>query len=61
MCGSCHAQLDPIGLGLESFDGVGLYRSTYGNGQAIDASGVLPDGSTFNGLPQLAGILSKGD
>jgi uncharacterized protein DUF1592/uncharacterized protein DUF1588/uncharacterized protein DUF1587/uncharacterized protein DUF1585/uncharacterized protein DUF1595 len=59
-CAACHNTLDPIGLGLENFDGVGTYRSAYGNGQTIDASGMLPDGTTFNGLPQLAAILSQG-
>ena len=59
-CAACHNMLDPIGLGLENFDGIGAYRATYGNGQAIDASGMLPDGTTFNGLAQLSGILSQG-
>jgi hypothetical protein len=59
-CAACHNMLDPIGLGLENFDGIGVYRSAYGNGQPIDASGVLPDGTPFNGLPQLAAILSQG-
>jgi hypothetical protein len=59
-CGACHNILDPIGLGLENFDGIGHYRTAYGNGQAIDASGMLPDGTTFTGLPQLTGILSRG-
>jgi hypothetical protein len=59
-CAACHNRLDPIGLGMENFDGVGAYRSAYGNGQAIDASGQLPDGTTFNGVAQLAQILSKG-
>jgi hypothetical protein len=52
--------LDPIGLGMENFDGIGIYRATYGNGQAIDATGMLPDGTMFNGLPALAAILSRG-
>ncbi len=60
-CAACHTGLDPIGLGMENFNGIGAYRSTYGNGQAIDASGTLPDGTTFNGIVQLAGILSAGD
>ena len=33
--------LDPIGYGLENFDGVGLWRDTE-NGKPIDASGELP-------------------
>ncbi len=60
MCSACHSQLDPIGLGMESFDGVGAYRSTYGNGQAIDSSGKLPDGASFTSLAELASTLSKG-
>jgi hypothetical protein len=59
-CAVCHNSLDPIGLGLENFDGIGAYRATYGNGQPIDATGMLPDGTTFNGLPALAAILSQG-
>ena len=38
-CGACHNLLDPIGLGMENFDGIGKYRTAYGNGQTIDASG----------------------
>jgi len=37
--------MDPIGLSLENFDGVGAYR-THENGVLIDASGEL-DGSKF--------------
>jgi hypothetical protein len=59
-CAACHNMLDPIGLGMENFDGIGIYRATYGNGQAIDATGMLPDGTMFNGLPALAAILSRG-
>ncbi len=44
-CASCHHQMDPVGLGLENFDGIGKLRTT-DNGAPIDASGVL-DGKTF--------------
>ena len=27
-CAPCHAFIDPIGFGLENFDGVGRYRSS---------------------------------
>lgn len=57
-CANCHKILDPIGLGLEHFDGVGEYRASYANGEAIDASGVLPDGTAFAGLSQLTDVLS---
>jgi len=54
-CGVCHEQLDPIGLGLETFDAVGLYR-TMDKGQPVDASGELTgtdvDGK-FTGAPAL--------
>lgn len=44
-CAGCHNVVDPIGLGLENFDGIGRFRSTE-NGAIIDASGVL-DGAYF--------------
>jgi hypothetical protein len=44
-CAGCHGFLDPIGLGLETFDGIGAYR-TQDAGQTIDASGTL-DGQVF--------------
>jgi uncharacterized protein DUF1592/uncharacterized protein DUF1588/uncharacterized protein DUF1585/uncharacterized protein DUF1595/uncharacterized protein DUF1587 len=45
-CASCHRRMDPIGLSLENFDGVGAYR-TQENGVPIDASGEL-DGTKFD-------------
>ena len=60
-CASCHATLDPIGLGLENFDAIGKYRTTYApGGPTIDSSGMLPSGEMFQSLPQLAGILATG-
>lgn len=44
-CRNCHALSDPIGLGLEHFDGIGRFRTTE-NGAPIDASGEL-DGEAF--------------
>jgi hypothetical protein len=51
-CATCHLQMDPIGLGLESFDGVGRHREK-DNGAIIDASGVL-DGAAFTDALELA-------
>ncbi|MHC4376571.1 MAG: DUF1592 domain-containing protein [Planctomycetota bacterium] len=51
-CAVCHDQLDPLGLGLERFDGVGRLRALDG-GEAIDASGLLPDGRSFDGHLEL--------
>ena len=49
MCASCHRVMDPPGLSLEHYDAIGRWRDTDGNGDEIDASGVLPDGSAFDG------------
>jgi len=46
VCAGCHARTDPIGLGLENFDGAGQFRARE-NGAVIDASGKL-DGNTFS-------------
>ncbi|HXK19224.1 MAG TPA: DUF1588 domain-containing protein, partial [Polyangiaceae bacterium] len=54
-CAGCHALMDPIGLGLEAFDGVGHYRTT-DKGQPVDATGEL-DGVPFNGLAELGKAL----
>lgn len=51
-CRGCHLITDPIGLGLEHFDGLGRFRSD-DNGAAIDASGSL-DGQPFDGPEGLA-------
>jgi hypothetical protein len=59
MCADCHKILDPIGLGLENYDAIGKYRTKYANGDGIDASGTLPDGTPFVGLNQLTDALAK--
>ncbi|NUN13113.1 MAG: DUF1592 domain-containing protein [Myxococcales bacterium] len=50
-CAFCHAQTDPIGFGLENFDGIGRWRTT-DNGALIDSTGDL-DGTSFDGPRQL--------
>ncbi len=57
-CASCHALMDPIGLGLEHFDGVGAWRDVDTDGNAIDATGDLPDRGSFDGAQELADILA---
>jgi hypothetical protein len=47
-CAGCHARMDPLGFSLENFDAIGQWRATDG-GNAIDASGVLLDGTKVNG------------
>ena len=48
VCATCHSLIDPPGFALESFDAVGKFRTVDG-GTPIDASGVLVDGTTFDG------------
>jgi hypothetical protein len=55
-CAACHALMDPIGFGLETFNAVGEYHDRDGE-RPIDASGELPDGSKFSGPKELARVL----
>ncbi len=57
VCASCHKMMDPIGLGLENFDAIGVHRTT-DNALPIDASGELPDGRKFNGAQELARLVT---
>jgi mono/diheme cytochrome c family protein len=61
VCASCHRLMDPIGLSLEEFDGVGQYRTREESGASIDASGSLPDGTTFTGAAGLTKALLGSD
>ena len=58
-CAVCHRIMDPIGFALENFDGLGKWRDAYvdSNDGAIDSSGVLPDGTPFDGPVGLRDIL----
>lgn len=51
-CAGCHKIMDPIGLALENFDGVGQWR-TLDAGFRIDASGQLVDGTPIDGPASL--------
>lgn len=55
-CASCHVRMDPIGFGLEAYDGIGALRDP-GDPLRGDISGVLPDGRQFEGPVELAAIL----
>jgi hypothetical protein len=47
VCAGCHKFIDPMGLSLENFDGIGAYR-TRENSALIDTSGEL-GGIKFDG------------
>ena len=58
-CASCHAQMDPLGFALENFDAVGRWRTRAESNETIDASGQLPNGSTFEGPAGLRAELMR--
>lgn len=55
-CATCHQRMDPLGFGFENFDAIGAWRASEGK-HKIDASGVLPDGSKFDGPVELRKVL----
>ena len=56
-CRACHLLTDPIGLGLERFDGIGRYRLLE-NGVPIDPTGLL-DGVAFEDARGIGRALAK--
>ena len=59
VCAACHAPMDPLGFALEHFDAIGKWRATGEGGDPIDASGVFPDGTGFEGLAGLKAMLAS--
>jgi hypothetical protein len=55
-CAVCHSKLDPLGFGLENFDGIGSWREKDGE-FPIDAAGTLPGGKSFTTPKELRAIL----
>jgi hypothetical protein len=55
-CAGCHARMDPIGFSMENFDALGKWRERDA-GSLIDATGVLPEGTRFDGVPGLRKLL----
>ena len=59
-CASCHTLMDSVGFALEGYDATGRARTLDELGDPIDASGVLPDGSAFEGIDAFrAALLSS--
>ena len=56
-CSVCHAPMDPIGFALQNYDAIGEWRDVNEGGTPVDATGVLPDGSRFEGRAGLSGLL----
>ncbi len=59
-CASCHRIIDPIGFSLENFNAIGAWR-TKDNGDAIDPSGQLVDGTPVNSPATLRKAIEKQD
>jgi len=45
-----------LGFALESFDGIGMWRTREGD-TPVDVSGTLPTGASFHGMAELRTIL----
>ena len=57
-CSACHAMIDPTGFALENFDAIGRWRVVDESFNAIDPSGVLPDGRSFDGVAGMRDALA---
>ncbi|MBZ5715900.1 DUF1592 domain-containing protein [Nannocystis pusilla] len=55
-CAGCHQSMDPLGLALENYDSLGVFR-TEDNGLPIDASAATADLGRFSGARALAAAL----
>ena len=56
VCSSCHDRMDPLGLALENFNAMGMWRDQE-RGQPIDVAGRLLSGESFATVSDLKRIL----
>jgi hypothetical protein len=56
LCNSCHNRLDPLGLALENFNALGMFRESRPD-RVIDTTGILLTGESFNTVKELKRIL----
>lgn len=57
MCRSCHNRMDPLGLALENFNALGVWRDSELK-QPIDPTGTLITGQSFADIRELKRILA---
>ncbi|MBM3215296.1 DUF1592 domain-containing protein [Candidatus Poribacteria bacterium] len=55
-CANCHKDMDAIGFAFENYDAIGAYREKDGAFE-IDPSGVLVDGTAFQGAEELKQVI----
>ena len=56
LCSSCHDRMDPLGLALENFNAMGMWRNEE-RGKPVDATGQLITGETFQDVRDLKHLL----
>jgi hypothetical protein len=60
-CATCHKMMDPLGMSLENFDAVGIWRAN-DSGYRVDPAGQMFDGTKHDGPVSLrAAILNHTD
>jgi hypothetical protein len=57
LCASCHNRMDPLGLALENFNALGMWREKE-RGQPVDSAGQLITGETFGNIRELKRVLA---
>ena len=57
LCASCHNRMDPIGLAMENFNALGMWRDRERN-QPIEPSGKLITGESFKSFREMKHILA---
>ena len=60
-CSACHSVMDPFGLALEQFDGIGQYRAQYPDKSTIDPSTELPKSTSFPAGLKFSGLKGAED
>ena len=62
-CAACHRNIDPLGLAFDQYDAIGQWRTRelvptgVGDNPVVDASGVMPNGRSFQDYVQFKRLL----
>jgi hypothetical protein len=58
LCSACHSRMDPLGLALENFNPLGMWREKE-RGQVIETPGKLITGESFQDIRELKHLLAN--